>query len=353
MSRFAESCFRMRGGASSALLGRYWNAESDRMLQRISAYPNAALFSSEFAPLHIFGGGAMTPDSSLRRRPLAIRALARCERVVRRLFGYGPLSERLVRLISDDEAIRHALLYANVSYRNAVIAGALILRDAIEQHDIRAHASFGEQRVTADGRPLAWATLVALRHAVRVRELVGTGHVFLEIGGGTGELTRMLLRTGVARRSIIVDIPPALAFSQEHLASDFGDDAIEFFDAGRQTIDETKTCTFLTPDQVGLIRQADAGVNMGSFQEMPAATVAGYVDACKKAGLKHFVSVNTREPHSVNMSQGVDEAFYESAFAPEFKVAARLEWQLSLKLPLDSHDADYTGYQGLHFVRTS
>jgi putative sugar O-methyltransferase len=353
VSRFAESCFRMRGGASSAQLGQYWNAESGRMLERIATYPDAALFSSEFAPLHVFGGGAMTPDSSLARRPLAIRALARCERAVRRLLGYGQLSERLVRLISDDEAVRHAFLYANVSYRNAVMAGALLLRPAIETHDIRAHASFGEQRVDVEGRPLSWLTLVALRHAVRLRELVGEGHVFLEVGGGTGELTRMLLRTGVARRAIIVDIPPALAFSQEHLASDFGDDAIGFFDPHRQGIDDGKRCTFLTPDQVALIRHADAGVNMGSFQEMPATTVAGYIDVCKNAGLRHFVSVNTRQAHSVNATQGVDELFYESTFAPEFKVAARLEWQPSLKVQLEEHAADYAGYQGLHFVRAS
>lgn len=351
MSRFAQACSRMSSDVSDDGRGRYWSAESNRMLRRIAACPDAPLFSSEYAPLHVFGGGAHAPDRSLLRRPLVIRALGRCERTLRRIFGYGALGERLVRMVSDDEAIRHALSYAALNYRNAVTTGYLLLRDAIERYDVRAHETFGEQRVVVEGRPLTWLTLVALAHAVRVRELVGTGRCVLEIWAGTGELMWMLLRTGVARCGLVVDIPPALAFSQEHLAADFGDARIGFFDPSRTVVDDDKVCTFLTPDQVALIRHADAGVNMGSFQEMTSATVEGYASLCKAGGLEHFVSVNTRQPHPVNADQRVDEALYERAFAPEFKVSARLEWPRSLDLKLRHHEPNYVGYQGLHFVR--
>jgi putative sugar O-methyltransferase len=330
--------------------GRYWGPTARRMLDRIAAAPGVPLFSSRYHVLDIFGAGAYQPDAESRRRPLAIRALRAWERVVRRHFGYGRLGDALVAPFSDGERVEHLLGYARASYYAAVVAGAASVQDLLVKHDLQSPLIYDEQRVSIGGRPLAFHTIRAVRNAELVGRLAGQGDTLLEIGGGIGELARVLLRMGIVRRAVLVDIPPALAAAQEVLASDLGDDAVAFYDPARQTLpDRPVVC--LMPDQLALATGASLVLNMGSFQEMPAVVVRLYLEHAHAIGADHIISVNTRHPHPINSAEGVGESFYESVLTPAYRVAARLAWPAYPGERVEPHGPDYTGYHGLLFVR--
>ena len=335
-------------------LGRYWDMESRRMIQRIKRFPKAPLFSSQSYLLNVFGGGGlMRPDSYLigRKRPLSARVLSKIYKGMRRLFGYGWVGDFLLGPLASDELIHFALVLSSTNYTHAVSTGFYLLRDAIERYDIRSPELFGEQRVFIEGRPLSWLTLISLKNALLIQQLAGGGETILEIGAGTGELARVLLKMGLAKRYIIVDIAPALAFSQELFLSEFSQAQVDVFDPNRQGLEKDKPYAFLTPDQIRWVQQADLGVNSGSFQEMTRPIVAEYAGLCKRVGLANFISINTRAPHPVNASHGIGEKFYEEVFAPEFRIQDRYLWENSLDVRLQPHGEDFKDYQVIHFVR--
>ena len=206
-----------------------------------------------------------------------------------------------------------------------------------------------------EGRYLSLQTLLSLKYALHIGSLIGEVDTILEIGAGTGELARLMLLTGKAQKYIVVDIPPALAFAQEVFLSQFDESEVGCFDPGRRDIDDLahRKCVFLLPSQAGLIKKADVGINIASFQEMTREMVKSYIDLSKAVGVSDFISVNTRQPHPVNAQQGIDEQFYEDAFSPEFEATNKYRWPESLGPDsLKPHDEQYTGYQLLHFVRT-
>lgn len=356
-SKFLENCLQMQSVyCGEKKLGKYWNSESHQMIEQIKVYPppRYPVISSKHYLLQTFGAACFQPDSHFEKS-LFLRVLRKLHALVRKVFGYGRLGNLIQKPLGlDMSAVQHFLTYSKVNYKNAVTTGYLLLRDHIEKYDISTPDIYGEQRVLVEeGRYLAWETLRALKKALLIRDLIGEVDTILEIGAGTGELSRLMLLTGIAQRYIIVEIPPALAVSQEVLLSQFDESDIGCFSAERTDIDELayKKCVLLLPSQTRLIKKANVGINTGSFLEMTQEIVRSYIELCKTIGLSGFVSINTRQPHEVNAEQKIDEEFYEKTFAPEFRVKSRFGWEKSLDMQLKPHDDSYTGYQLLHFVR--
>lgn len=354
-TRLLDSAERMYAHcARRGLIGRHWDIQCRQMLQRLRARPNASPFSSELFLFDHFGGGAMRPDRFLLQKSLPARLRRRLRTVARQALGYGRLGDFAVALTTDSEVLESAVAYASVVYDNAVSTGHELLRDEIEALDVRSPEIYGQQRVNLEGRALTWLTLISLNRALLLRTAIGDLGTVMEIGAGTGELARVLLASKIAASYVIVDIPPALAVAQEVLLSTFAPEELSLFDDARTALPDPRSvrCSFLTPDQVGLITKADVGINIASFGEMTPDLVHSYVSEVKRIGVGHFVSVNTRKPHAVDRSKRLGETFYEQSFAPEYRVAERLASTKALQTELRPHDEGYAGYQWLHFVRS-
>jgi len=353
--RFLKNCLQMQAnhpGEKSS--GRYWSSESYQMIEQLKAYPppKYPIISSKHYFLGTFGGAVFKPDSYYEYHVL-FRVLRKLQIVVRKYFGYGKLTN-LIPFLAWGETFHHFLKCSKVNYDNAVSTGYLLLRDSIEKHNINTPNVYAEQCVLLEGgRRLGWETLVALKKALVIGDMIGEVDTILEIGAGSGELARLMLHMGIAQRCIIVDIPPALAVSQEVLLSHFGESEIGCFFPERTDIDDVshKKCVFLLPSQINLIKKANVGINTASFQEMTQEIVKSYIELSKSIGLSDFISINTRQSHAANVEQELTEDFYEKSFSPEFRVSSRYSWDKSLDIKLKSHNDSYTGYQLLHFIR--
>jgi putative sugar O-methyltransferase len=241
-------------------------------------------------------------------------------------FGVGPgLAPFLWRPVLSQQRWLH---YASVSaqhYEMLVRTMAAMLRADLERWDIRSPASQGPDLVDVDGRKLSWKTLWELTILLRLRKLrPEPAEAVVEIGSGVGELGRLFLATGAAKKYYFVDIPPTLAFSQTYLSEVLPPGKVGGFDAARGPIDpaEDKLCYFLTPDQIRLIPRADLGLNVGSFGEMSREIVRGYAAAVKKLGVRDFISINHRIKKP-NNPEALGELEYAEYFGPELAPAEK------------------------------
>jgi putative sugar O-methyltransferase len=352
---FVDICEEMlRYCRSDVEMGVYWDKEVSKMMAQLREFPlhKYPLTSSRHHNLSTFGCAAFQPDLAFEAS-FPHRSIRRLVQAIRRIFGYGKIAE-LIPGLHYCESLLHYSTYSRINYSNAVNAGYILYGDHIKKYNISSPDIFGEQVLRLpDGTFLAWETLMALKKAICIKRLLGEAEIFMEIGAGTGELARILLEMGVAQKYIIVDIPPALAVSQCLMTAAFNSKNIAGFSGQRMDIEDfhSRKCLFLLPSQTHLIEKADAGINTGSFQEMPRMVVSGYVSLAKRVGLKNFVSINTREPHTANLDQCIDEGFYTSNFEPEFEVSSKFAWDKTLELELKGHDDSYLGYQLLNYRR--
>lgn len=112
-------------------------------------------------------------------------------------------------------------------------------------------------------------------------------YVIAEIGAGYGRLAYMLhlLKHGVARKLILVDLPPALMVSQWYLRNMFPSaNRMEYrnfthFDEIRKEFDRAEIC-FLLPHQLQLLpdKSLDLLINVSSLQEMSREQINHYYD---------------------------------------------------------------------------
>jgi putative sugar O-methyltransferase len=333
-----------------------WSDYSKRIIAQVrGSDPDTPLASTRHYYLDKVGAGSWQADYPTMRVRMGSYPVFVYQRLVRRLFGYGRLGQRLLGPFADAELTRLLLEYSRVHYTNSVTSGYLLLRDLIERHDISSPALYGDQRVDVGGRLITWKTLLALKQAQAISTRVGPAGTVLEIGGGTGELARLMLRMGLAERYIVVDIPPALAFAQEAVRSEVADSELSFFRPEGPTAEEVARarCTFLLPHHLDAITHADVGVNIISFHTMTRAQVHSYASSVKRVGVSQFVSINERVPHITNRPERVDERFYEETFGTEFRVDGRFAWDKSLDTALEPHGDNYVGFQFLHFVRST
>ena len=121
---------------------------------------------------------------------------------------------------------------------------------------------------------------------------------FLELGGGFGVLGEIVLARDPEARDVDVDIPPLLTVASYYLTELFGDDRVLTYDdrvADTGPVEVTGSAclpSWRLPDLVG---DFDVFWNSFSFQEMEPVVVANYVDRVADLGVRHVVSLNSRE----------------------------------------------------------
>jgi putative sugar O-methyltransferase len=106
----------------------------------------------------------------------------------------------------------------------------------------------------------------------------------LEIGAGYGRFADLVLTAQPEARVVIVDIPPALALSQEYLTECHADVPVHRFRGGMPVADLERSLAesrlaFLTPNQFAAMAPigADVVVNVSSLHEMRADQIAEYL----------------------------------------------------------------------------
>jgi len=177
--------------------------------------------------------------------------------------------------------------------------------------------------------------------------------IIVEIGSGIGEMARLYISLGLVRRYILVDIPPALAFSERNMVEEFGEAAVDVFDPDRTSIDlsDGKLVSVLTPDQLAMIPHADIGINEASFGEMAPPIVEKYLRDLIQANIQDFISVNHRLGKPNNKYK-VDVNEYRRLFSTEMdlKIAKSVSFCSIFTEYLDD-EPNEPGYQLLHFKR--
>jgi putative sugar O-methyltransferase len=100
----------------------------------------------------------------------------------------------------------------------------------------------------------------------------------LEIGAGYGRTAYALCSLFPTIQYFIFDVPPALAVSQNYLASVFGEDAVARWDEQRPS-SRSRRLNFSLPDELSRIEDGffDLALNLSSFDEMPSRISAGYL----------------------------------------------------------------------------
>jgi putative sugar O-methyltransferase len=336
--------------------GDYWHAITTRLLKQIDSFQGDAFYSSELSYASAFSGSPYNSMADLGRELQAAPwslAAKKIENCLARVAGRSRWLDFTWRLVLPRVRTMHHAQQAEANYAALVHYGFALFRREIESLDVRSPSCYGPDLVSVERRELAFTTIRNLNILLRIKDVVGPSRdTVVEIGAGAGELARIMLASGFCRRCIIVDIPPALAFSQCLLASAFPEARLGFFDPRRGPIADDGTLVhFLTPDQIGDIPAFDLGVNVASFGEMSRAIVSGYIGALKAAGFKDFVSINQRLKKTGNTA-AIGESEYAAWFGPEYRIAARSGWHSDrpvLTLPTDT--PGQPGYQLLHFTR--
>ncbi len=133
-----------------------------------------------------------------------------------------------------------------------------------------------ESRGTLISQDLALSSL-ELNAIARVCDLSKVERV-AEIGAGYGRFAWMVMSLYPRLSYTIIDIPPALAVSQNYLAATLGPQRVRMFgDAGAAA--EPGTASFMLPYQSGALPEGlDLVVNVSSFDEMPDAEVERYFE---------------------------------------------------------------------------
>lgn len=336
--------------------GPYWEAISLRLIKQLELAPGGAWYSSSAHYASTFSGapfnGAKDAAAELAAGTGAFLT-KKLENLLVRCSAPSSWAAPLWRWAFRRQRLLHDLVEADIRYSMLMQSQYALFQDEIEAYDLRSPECYGSDLVEIDGRRLAYKTLRDFNLFLRLQEVLSPeSRDFVEIGGGVGELARIFLTTGRARRYVIVDIPPALAYSQRLLAEQFPPRSLSFFTPDRRPIDfrDEPVCYFLTPDQIDRLPRFDAGINASSFGEMTRDIVAGYVRALKAAGFREFVSINQRlrKGHNADV---IGEKEYEAFFAPEFTVRGRWSYPYYrplLQLPPDAPGIQ--GYQLLHFA---
>ena len=143
------------------------------------------------------------------------------------------------------------------------------------------------EHVTFDGRVLSRSALNYLRGLAFLKKRLAPqnwGHV-LEIGGGFGTLGEILLKSGVGRLYVDVDIPPVAAVSSYYLSEVFGHERVLTYEQSREmeridldAIARDYRAAVLCPWQLPrVVGQVDGFLNFISFQEMEPKVVENYI----------------------------------------------------------------------------
>jgi putative sugar O-methyltransferase len=258
----------------------------------------------------------------------------------------------MLRWLLQRKNSRYYKQITNQTYVALVHWGHELLRDHIEHYDITSPDIYGVDCVDLGSRKLSYTTLQKLRIFLTLKKAASSpARIILEIGSGVGELARIFLATKTCEKYIIIDIPPALAYAERLLSETFGDDQMSFWSKDRKKIDlgDKNICYFLTPDQIGEAPGFDLGINEGSFGEMTADIVQGYIQALKKKNFREFFSINQRLKKS-NSLEIIGEKQYIDYFSPDYECILKASYSSTKpNIHLEEDVPGKQGYQLLHF----
>jgi SAM-dependent methyltransferase len=135
----------------------------------------------------------------------------------------------------------------------------------------------------------------------------------LEIGAGYGRTAYLYRRMFPNAQYFIVDIAPALAVSQNYLATVFGEDAVSRCGAG--TVG-ARALNFLLPHQLDAMPDDhfDLVINISSFDEMPPEVSTGYLKAIGRVCRGHFYLNGHARTSDRGMRLGLEELPYDPAW---------------------------------------
>jgi hypothetical protein len=243
---------------------------------------------------------------------------------------------------------------SSVVYCMLVRWGYEFYREQIEHYDITSPDIYGVDCVEIGSRKLSFTTIFELGFFLALKKSVlPATNTILEIGSGVGEVARILLTTKTCKKYIIIDIPPALAFSQRLISETFGDEKMSFWRKDRKVVDlgDKNICYFLTPDQIDQAPNFDLGINRSSFGEMSPGIVKGYIEVLKKKNFNDFISFNQRINKS-NNSEIIGEKQYTDYFFPDYECTRKAFYDFRHPFrDLEEDRPEKQGYQWLHFQK--
>jgi len=253
--------------------------------------------------------------------------------------------------------IPRLLSQSDENYNLMVKFGYEVYKDEIEKYNLYVTHLPGRPVVEVmPGKYLSGTALKAIRPFLMINQLV-TGELenVYEIGTGTGELARIFLQSKKAKRYFLVDVPPALAFSEFYLKASLGEHHVDGYDPERKEIDLNNNykAFILTPDQIHLIPKFDLGISIASFQEMTFELVKSNIEFIKNQGKENFISINLRKG-KVHNQEKITEESYTTLFADKYLLKAKHQIKFHEVLPIlhpDYQDPQENGYQLLYFKR--
>ena len=347
-------------------ISSYWQGYVDNVMLEIQLVDDC-IFSHSSYFASTFGGGtrglSQVPDGTDRvitrlsqlvwapfssKIPLGIRKSA----VFRSIFGpFFTLSVAMRKNMARKDI-------ASALYDRMTQSAFEISRENIKKYELKPRNNRTSDDVdifdpeTDEYIYFSLGTLDSFRKLVYFQKLADArDKIIIEIGSGVGEMARLYVSLGLVRRYILVDIPPALAFSERNMVEEFGEAAVDVFDPDRTSIDlsDGKLVSVLTPDQLPLIPSVDIGINEASFGEMAPSIVEQYLRILKRANLQDFISINHRLEKPNNKDKvGMNE--YLSFFSPEMALStAKSVSYSSIFIEFLDDEPNEPGYQLLHF----
>jgi len=346
--------------ANGVLIGSYWANYVEIVATELASARDRTIFSPELSFAPAFGGGS---NSLIPYEPGALsvaidRLLVKAfSRKMPRAVSGSPLLYPLFRRLNRRRLVRDGAKIGLKKFRNEARLLYALLYDAIRTHGLETmkEESANDVEVKSPrGETCRFShkTLISFVQFLIISGVADCKNkVVLEIGSGVGELARIFVATRTARKYILVDIPPALAFAERHLLNNFPADRIDRFDPGRRQVklDDDRLFVVLTPDQMKYIERFDVGINIASFGEMDLRSVESYVAELKTKGFSDFVSINHRLGKPNNPSY-FGEKEYVRLFAPGHEVAGKYGFD-PLVPSLADDEPGLDDYQVLHFRR--
>lgn len=360
LNTFHDRCARINGCLDHLVkqgwVGTYWLRYA-RMISAQIKSTGGQPFSRELYLASTFSGDAangVTGIASAESCSLRYRIAGRLQSLLLALPNWRGLNPVWNWTFRERGAAHHSAM-ASLHYETLVAYAAQLFASEIREFDLRSPTLYGTDRVAIADRLLSFRTLMHFNTFLRLREVVDAAtRTVVEIGAGSGELARIFVASGQITAYVIVDIPPALAFSQELFLTEFGADRISVYDPARTSVDLTGkqiVCSFLTPDQLAMVPACDLGLNIASFGEMAVPIVERYVNTLKQCGFTEFVSINQRLGKTGN-AEKIGRREYEKWMAPAYRIDAAYSFSAYRpKLRLAPDIPDSQGYQLLHFRR--
>jgi len=328
--------------------GKYWDIYSKNISRQVEI-EMGDINSHLWSLAQGFSGGAEYPPTP-RFRSILAQPLRYINALLRRLpnpFGslnlFWKLYYFLSRFIIEGDLIKN---------KNKILLeyGEALFIKEFKNYNISSPEIMGDSREQLNsGRWLSFTTLRNFNVFLQILNSKQRYEAVLEIGAGIGELARIFLSTQTTQHYIIVDIPPAIAFSERYLEKSLGKNVIDYFDPNRTKLNTAKKVHFLTPNQIHLAGYFNLGINVASFGEMTRLIVQNYIFQLKNNGFDEFFSWNQHLKKS-NTKETIGELEYTSWFGPEFEVYEN--WNAYSEVPITTpipHSKGRQGYQILRF----